>query len=131
MAEEAEMSDPTPEQAPAPAAAAAPQAPPPVAPAATAAPPAATTAATTSARNRRKSREGVVASASMDRTAVVVVTEQVRHRRYNKTVRRHKRLYVHDQDNELRPGDRVRIAETRPLSKLKRWRLVQIIERAR
>ena len=82
-------------------------------------------------RNRRKTREGVVASASMDRTAVVVVTEQVRHRRYNKTVRRHKRLYVHDQDNDLRVGDRVRVAETRPLSKLKRWRLVQILERAR
>ena len=83
------------------------------------------------ARNRRKTREGVVASASMDRTAVVVITEQVRHARYNKTVRRHNRLYVHDQDNDLRVGDRVRIAETRPLSKLKRWRLVQILERAR
>ena len=82
-------------------------------------------------RNRRKTREGVVASASMDRTAVVVITEQVRHRRYNKTVRRHKRLYVHDADNDLRVGDRVRVAETRPLSKLKRWRLVQILERAR
>ena len=76
-----------------------------------------------SGRNRRKSREGVVASVSMDRTAVVVVTEQVRHRRYNKTVRRHKRLYVHD--------EKVRVAETRPMSKLKRWRLVQILERAR
>ena len=82
-------------------------------------------------RNRRKTREGIVASASMDRTAVVVVTEQVRHRRYNKTVRRHKRLYVHDEDNDLRVGDRVRVAETRPLSKLKRWRLVRILERAR
>lgn len=84
-----------------------------------------------SQRTRRKTREGVVASASMDRTAVVVVTEQVRHRRYNKTVRRHKRLYVHDQNNDLRVGDRVRVAETRPVSKLKRWRLVQILERAR
>lgn len=82
-------------------------------------------------RNRRKTREGIVASASMDRTAVVVTTEQVRHRRYNKTVRRHKRLYVHDEDNDLRVGDRVRVVETRPLSKLKRWRLVQILERAR
>lgn len=127
MAEETEMSDPTPEQTPAPPQADAAPAPAP-APAAPAVAPAPAPAA---ARNRRKSREGVVASASMDRTAVVVVTEQVRHRRYNKTVRRHKRLYVHDQDNELRPGDRVRIAETRPLSKLKRWRLVQIIERAR
>ena len=84
-----------------------------------------------SGRNRRKSREGTVLSASMDRTAVVLVTEQVRHRRYNKTVRRHKRLYVHDEDNDLNVGDRVRISETRPLSKLKRWRLVQVLERAR
>lgn len=88
-------------------------------------------AAQASGRNRRKTREGIVASASMDRTAVVVITEQVRHRRYNKTVRRHKRLYVHDEDNDLRVGDRVRIAETRPLSKLKRWRLVKVLERAR
>lgn len=84
-----------------------------------------------SGRNRRKSREGVVASASMDRTAIVVVTDQVRHRRYNKIVRRHKRLYVHDENNDLRVGDKVRVAETRPMSKLKRWRLVQILERAR
>lgn len=90
-----------------------------------------TAAGPASGRNRRKSREGVVASASMDRTAVVVVTEQVRHRRYNKTVRRHKRLYVHDENNDLRVGDKVRVAETRPVSKLKRWRLVQILERAR
>ncbi len=84
-----------------------------------------------SGRSRRKSREGTVVSASMDRTAVVLVTEQVRHRRYNKTVRRHKRLYVHDQENDLNVGDRVRVSETRPLSKLKRWRLVQVLERAR
>ena len=82
-------------------------------------------------RSRRKTREGVVASASMDRTAVVVVTEQVRHRRYNKTVKRHKRLYVHDEENDLRVGDRVQVAETRPMSKLKRWRLLRVIERAR
>jgi len=94
-------------------------------------PASAAAAAQASGRNRRKTREGVVASASMDRTAVVVITEQVRHRRYNKTVRRHKRLYVHDEDNDLRVGDRVRIAETRPLSKLKRWRLVKVLERAR
>ena len=105
MAEQAPTTDPAPEPSPVPA------------------PP--------GERNRRKIREGVVASASMERTAVVVVTEQVRHRRYNKTVRRHKRLYVHDQDNDLRVGDRVRVVETRPLSKLKRWRLVQILERAR
>ena len=111
MAEQAPTTNQIPDQTPAPA------------PAAEAAPP--------DRRNRRKTREGVVTSASMDRTAVVVVTAQVRHRRYNKTVRRHKRLYVHDEDNDLRVGDRVRIAETRPVSKLKRWRLVQILERAR
>lgn len=94
-------------------------------------PPSADVASPSPERHRRKTREGIVASASMDRTAVVVITEQVRHRRYNKTVRRHKRLYVHDEDNDLRVGDRVRVAETRPLSKLKRWRLVQILERAR
>lgn len=94
-------------------------------------PPSADAATQSPERHRRKTREGIVASASMDRTAVVVITEQVRHRRYNKTVRRHKRLYVHDEDNDLRVGDRVRVAETRPLSKLKRWRLVQILERAR
>lgn len=111
MAEQAPTTDQAPEPSPAPASTAA--------------------ASQASERNRRKTREGVVASASMDRTAVIVVTEQVRHRRYNKTVRRHKRLYVHDEDNDLRVGDRVRIAETRPLSKLKRWRLVQVLERAR
>jgi small subunit ribosomal protein S17 len=81
--------------------------------------------------NRRKVREGLVASAAMDKTAVVSVVERVRHPRYAKTVQRTKRLYVHDEDNSLRVGDRVRVQETRPLSKQKRWRLVEVLERAK
>jgi small subunit ribosomal protein S17 len=83
------------------------------------------------ARNRRKVREGIVSSNAMDQTAVVVVTERVTHPRYSKTVQRSKKLFVHDADNTLNVGDRVRVAETRPLSKRKRWRLVDILERAR
>jgi small subunit ribosomal protein S17 len=81
--------------------------------------------------NRRKAREGIVVSQSMDKTAVVAVIERVRHPRYAKTVQRTKRLYVHDEENTVAVGDRVRVAETRPLSKLKRWRLVEVLERAR
>jgi small subunit ribosomal protein S17 len=81
--------------------------------------------------NSRKAREGLVISTSMDKTIVVGVVDRVRHPRYNKTVQRSKRLYAHDEANEARPGDRVRIQETRPLSKLKRWRLVTVLERAR
>ena len=81
--------------------------------------------------NRRKVREGTVVSAAMDKTAVVTVVERVRHARYAKTVQRTTRLYAQDDENEARVGDRVRVAETRPLSKLKRWRLVEITERAR
>jgi small subunit ribosomal protein S17 len=67
----------------------------------------------------------------MDKTAVVSVVERVRHPRYAKTVQRTKRLYAHDPANDVRVGDRVRVAETRPFSKLKRWRVVEITERAR
>ena len=81
--------------------------------------------------NSRKVREGIVASTSMDKTVVVVATDRVRHRRYNKTVQRDKRLYVHDENNDANIGDRVRVAEIRPMSKTKRWRLVEIIERSR
>jgi len=81
--------------------------------------------------NARKVREGTVLSRSMDKTAVVAVVQRVRHPRYAKTVQRTKRLYVHDEANASAVGDRVRVAETRPLSKLKRWRLVEILERAR
>ena len=81
--------------------------------------------------NRRKVREGLVVSVAMDKTAVVGVIERVRHPRYAKTVQRTKRLYAHDANNDLRVGDRVRLAETRPLSKLKRWRVVEVLERAK
>jgi small subunit ribosomal protein S17 len=81
--------------------------------------------------NPRKVREGLVLSTKMDKTAVVATVERVRHPRYAKTVQRTKKLYVHDDNNELNPGDRVRVQETRPLSKLKRWRLVEVVERAK
>ena len=67
----------------------------------------------------------------LDKTAVVAVIDRKRHPRYDKTVQRTNKLYVHDEENDLNVGDRVRIAETRPLSKLKRWRLVEVVERAR
>ncbi len=82
-------------------------------------------------RNARKVREGVVTSNKMDRTAVVTVVERVRHPKYSKTVQRDKKLYVHDETNDLNVGDRVRVMETRPLSKTKRWRVVEVLERAR
>jgi small subunit ribosomal protein S17 len=89
-------------------------------------------AATPAARpNRRKTREGTVVSNAMDKTAVVSVVERVRHPRYAKTVQRTKRLHAHDANNDVRVGDRVRVAETRPLSKHKRWRVVEVTERAR
>ncbi len=81
--------------------------------------------------NRRKVREGLVVSDAMDATVVVAVVERVRHPRYGKTVQRTKRLYVHDGENAAKVGDRVRVVETRPLSKLKRWRLSEVLERAR
>ena len=81
--------------------------------------------------NPRKVREGVVVSSAMDKTAVVAVVERVRHRRYTKTVQRTKRIHAHDEANESKVGDRVRISETRPLSKLKHWRVVEVLERAK
>ena len=81
--------------------------------------------------NRRKIREGLVISVKMEQTAVIGVIERVRHPRYAKTVQRTKRLYAHNTDAELKPGDRVRLAETRPLSKLKRWRIIEVLERAK
>lgn len=81
--------------------------------------------------NRRKVREGLVVSVKMDKTAVIGVVERVRHPRYAKTVQRTKRLYAHDDSNDLRVGDRVRVTETRPLSRLKRWRVVEVLERAK
>jgi len=87
--------------------------------------------AETTERNARKVREGTVTSNGMDKTAVVLVTERVRHKKYSKTLLRNTKLYVHDEANDLNVGDRVRVAETRPLSKLKRWRVVEVLERAR
>ena len=81
--------------------------------------------------NRRKIREGLVASTSMEKTVVVAVVERVRHPRYAKTVQRTTRLLAHNEDSELKVGDRVRLAETRPLSKRKRWRVVEVLERAK
>ena len=81
--------------------------------------------------NRRKVREGLVASTGMDKTIVVRVVDRVRHPRYDKTVQRTSKFMAHDELNDARVGDRVRIRETRPLSKLKRWHLVEVLERAR
>ena len=89
------------------------------------------TETTTSERNARKVREGLVTSNAMDKTAIVTVTERVRHKKYSKTLQRNTKLYVHDETNGLNVGDKVRVAETRPLSKLKRWRIVEVLERAR
>jgi small subunit ribosomal protein S17 len=89
------------------------------------------TTAEATRENPRKVREGVVVSNGMDKTAVVSVTDRVRHRRYAKTVQRSTKLYVHDESNDLNVGDRVRIQETRPLSKTKRWRILEVLERAR
>ena len=81
--------------------------------------------------NGRKVREGIVVSAKMDKTVVVAVVDRVQHRRYGKTLQRTQRLYAHDDANDAREGDRVRVTETRPVSKQKRWRLVEVLERAR
>ena len=83
------------------------------------------------ARADRKVREGIVDSTKMDKTIVVKVVDRVRHPLYDKTLQRTKRLYVHDETNDAREGDRVRVAETRPMSKQKHWRLVEVLERAR
>ncbi|MBM3798727.1 MAG: hypothetical protein RL413_290 [Actinomycetota bacterium] len=82
-------------------------------------------------RNVRKVRDGVVVSSKMDRSIVVAVVERVRHPKYNKFVMRTKKLYAHDETNDAREGDKVRVMETRPMSKTKRWRLVEIVERAK
>ena len=81
--------------------------------------------------NPRKVPEGVVTSNAMNKTVVVSVTERVRHAKYSKTVQRTKKMYAHDETNDLKLGDKVRVQETRPLSKLKRWRVVEVVERAR
>ena len=82
-------------------------------------------------RNLRKTRVGVVVSDKMDKTIVVSIKERVKHALYQKTVNRTKKLKAHDEKNECGIGDTVMVAETRPLSKDKRWRVVQIVEKAK
>jgi small subunit ribosomal protein S17 len=82
-------------------------------------------------RNLRKTRVGLVSSDKMDKTIVVAVTEHVRHPLYKKIVKRTYKLKAHDENNECKLGDKVRVMETRPLSKDKRWRLVEIVEKAK
>ncbi len=82
-------------------------------------------------RASRKVREGVVASTKMDKTVVVEIESRKPHPRYGKTIARRKRYQVHDETNDAREGDRVRIMETRPISKNKRWRLLEVVERAK
>ena len=81
-------------------------------------------------RNLRKTRVGIVTSDKMDKTIVVTVNNRERHPMYNKTVKKSYKLKAHDENNEAKKGDKVRVMETRPLSKEKRWRLVSIIEKA-
>ena len=82
-------------------------------------------------RNLRKVRTGKVVSDKMDKTIVVAVVDNVRHPLYNKIVKRTYKLKAHAENNECKIGDRVKVMETRPLSKDKRWRLVEIIEKAK
>ena len=82
-------------------------------------------------RNLRKTRTGKVVSNKMQKTVVVAVEDHVKHPLYGKIVKRTYKLKAHDENNECKIGDRVKVMETRPLSKDKRWRLVEIIERAK
>ncbi len=86
---------------------------------------------TSARRHNRKTREGLVVSDKMDKTAVVAVIERVRHAKYGKFMMRTKRLYAHDETNDANVGDKVRVMETRPLSKNKRWRVIEVVERAK
>ncbi len=81
-------------------------------------------------RGLRKVREGIVVSDKMDKTCVVAVERFVQHPIYGRTMRRTVKLKAHDENNDCRVGDRVRLMETRPLSKQKRWRVVEVVERA-
>jgi small subunit ribosomal protein S17 len=86
---------------------------------------------TTAERNRRKVREGLVVSDKMDKTVVVAVEDRVKHSLYGKVMRRTSKLKAHDEQNACGVGDRVRLMETRPLSATKRWRVVEILEKAK
>lgn len=83
------------------------------------------------ARNMRKTRIGMVVSNKMDKTIVVAIQNNVKHPMYGKIIRRTKKLYAQDDNNVCNVGDRVKIMETRPLSKTKRWRLIEVIEKAK
>ena len=85
---------------------------------------------TAPARNTRKTREGIVVSDKMDKTVVVAVEDRVKHALYGKVMRKTSRLKAHDEQNDCGVGDRVLVMETRPLSATKRWRVVEILERA-
>ena len=85
----------------------------------------------TTERNRRKTRVGKVVSDRMDKTLVVSIERLVKHAKYGRYVRRRSKFKVHDEKNECRMGDTVRFMETRPISKDKRWRFVEIVERAK
>ncbi len=89
------------------------------------------TTETAQERTRRKSREGLVVSDKMDKTVVVTVEDRVKHPLYGKVLRRTSRLKAHDETNQCGIGDRVLIMETRPLSATKRWRVIQVLEKAR
>ncbi len=82
-------------------------------------------------RNLRKTRVGKVVSDKMDKTIVIAVVDNVKHPLYNKIIKRTRKLKAHDEENTCKIGDRVKVMETRPLSKDKRWRLVEVIERAK
>ena len=82
-------------------------------------------------RNARKTRVGLVVSDKMEKTVVVSIERRVQHPVYGKMIRRTKKLKAHDETNDAKTGDTVRIMETRPMSKDKRWRVVEIVERAR
>ncbi|RMG79650.1 MAG: 30S ribosomal protein S17 [Bacteroidetes bacterium] len=82
-------------------------------------------------RNLRKERTGVVVSNKMDKSVVVLVERKVKHPKYGKFIKKSKKFVAHDEKNECGIGDTVRIMETRPLSKTKRWRLVKIVEKAK
>jgi small subunit ribosomal protein S17 len=96
-----------------------------------AAQPAAETATRTEPRGERKVRTGVVVSEAMDKTVLVRIEQVVRHRGYGKIIRRSSKLAAHDEGNDAHVGDTVRLMETRPLSKTKRWRVVEVLERAK
>lgn len=89
------------------------------------------TEANNETRAARKVREGLVVSNKMNKTAVIAVVERVKHKKYDKFVLRTKKLYAHDEANDVQVGDRVRVMEIRPMSKLKRWRITDVLERAK